>query len=237
MKRLIVAFAFLTRLPMPRLTTGADDFAGAIRLYPLVGLVIGLFVAGACWIGARVDPWLGALAGLAMWTAITGALHLDGLGDVADGLGAAHGDKTRLLTVMADPHVGTFSVTTIALQLLTKLVLLHLLVDQLVAIIFIPFAARIGPLVWALLLPSLRPSGLGATIASAVRQRDAIGWLALLAASALFIPAILVAAPLILLFAWWAKLRLGGMTGDVHGAGVELVETGLLIAVLVVSRL
>ena len=99
MRSLIVALAFLTRLPMPRLATDAGDFARAVRLYPAAGIAIGLLVAGAGWLGARVDPWLGALAATVLWVWATGALHLDGLGDLADGLGAAHGDRTLLLAV------------------------------------------------------------------------------------------------------------------------------------------
>src|SRR3546814_8709594 len=77
---------------------------------------------------------------------ITGALHLDGLSDLADARGAAHGDRDKLLTVLADPHVGSFGVTVIVLQLLAKAVLLHATVQvSLPALIFIHFAARIGP--------------------------------------------------------------------------------------------
>lgn len=237
MRRLIVAFAFLTRLPMPRVATMPDDFAAAIRLYPLVGLVIGIAVAAAVRVGAQVDPWLGALAGLAVWVAITGALHLDGLADVADGLGAAHGDRARLVSVMADPHVGSFGVSALVLQLAAKLVLLHLLIDLPAALALTPFAARIGPLVWARMLVPLRPEGLGAAVAGAARTQDWIGWTAVLAAAAVVAPPVLATVVLIPSFGIWARARIGGVSGDVHGAGVELVETGLLVALLVAGKL
>ena len=127
MKTLIVALGFLTRLPMPRVEADEVDFARAIRLYPVAGLVVGVIVAGAGWLGAHVDPWTGALAALIAWVWATGALHLDGLADLSDGLGAAHGDRSRLLAVMADPHIGSFGVVALAMQLLAKLVLLHAL--------------------------------------------------------------------------------------------------------------
>src|SRR3546814_5750695 len=74
----------------------------------------------------------------------------DLLSDLADARGAAHGDRDKLLTVLADPHVGSFGVTVIVLQLLAKAVLLHATVQvSLPALIFIPFAARIGPLAWS----------------------------------------------------------------------------------------
>jgi len=231
MRSLIVALAFLTRLPMPRLAADARDFARAVRLYPVAGLAIGVLVAGAGWLGARIDPWLGALAATTLWIWATGALHLDGLGDVADGLGAAHGDRTRLLQVMRDPHIGSFGVTAIALQLAAKLVLLHLVLPtSWLALIAIPAAARLGPLAWARFLPPLRDSGLGASIAGAITLPIFAAWCLALAAACLLLPPLAAAPVLIGAFGWWAHRRLGGATGDVHGAGIELVETGLLLA-------
>ncbi len=232
MKRLIVAFGFLTRLPLPRVAADAGDFAAAIRFYPLVGLAIGALVAASGWAGSQIDPWIGALAAVIAWVAVTGALHLDGLGDLADGLGAAHGDRTRLLAVMADPHIGSFGVVTIVLQLLAKLVLLHAIAG--IAwwpVILLPFAARIAPLAWARWLPPLR-DGLGARVATAARARDLIGWGLVLAGAAVALPALLATPVLILGFGLWLRWRVGGVSGDCHGAGIELVETGLLLAIV-----
>ena len=238
MTRLIVAFGFLTRLPMPRVAAEADDFAAAIRVYPLVGLAIGVFVALAGWLGAQVDPWTGACAALLAWIAVTGALHLDGLADLADGLGAAHGDRTRLLAVMADPHIGSFGVVAIAGQMIAKLVLLHAAgLAGWWALILIPFAARMGPLVWARLLPPLRAGGLGAAVAGAVRNRDLLGWGLVLALAAVAVPALIVLPVLVLGVAAWLRRTLGGVTGDAHGAGIEIVETGLLAAIAVAGAL
>lgn len=232
-RRLIVAVAFLTRFPVPRIAARDEDFAGAIRLYPAAGLLVGVAVAAAAWLGTRVDPWVGAMAALVMWVATTGALHLDGLGDVADGLGAAHGDRHRLLAVMADPHVGSFGVVTIVLQVLAKLVLLHGVAGEWLALMMIPAAARIAPLAWARWLPPLKADGLGAAVAGAVRVRDIVGWGLLAAGAAVLCPWLAALALLVPAFGIWAKHKLGGMTGDVHGAGIELVETGLLLACLV----
>lgn len=230
MTRLWLAFAFLTRLPVPRATGTQQDFAAAIRYYPLVGAVIGALVAGAAWLGARHDPWTGALAGLVVWVAVTGALHLDGLGDVADGVGAGHGDRTRLRAVMRDPHVGSFAVVTIALQLLAKLVLLHALAGDW-RIALVPFAARVAPLAWARWLSPLG-SGLGAQVASAVRARDLIGWLAVVALAMIAAPPLLAAPLAVAAYGLWCRHRLGGVNGDAHGAGIELVESALLAALL-----
>lgn len=236
MTRLLLAFGFLTRLPVPHVVADAGDFAAAIRWYPLVGLVIGGLVAASGRLGTEIDPWVGALAALTMWVAVTGALHLDGLGDLADGLGAAHRDPTRLLAVMADPHVGTFGVVTLVLQLLAKLVLLHAVAaGAWWPVVAVPFAARIGPLAWARWLPPLRP-GIGAAVKGAARMLDLAGWGAVLAGAAVAVPALAVAPVLIAGWGLWLRRRIGGITGDGHGAGIELVETGLLLALVLVRR-
>ncbi|MEH3038097.1 MAG: adenosylcobinamide-GDP ribazoletransferase [Sphingomonas adhaesiva] len=227
MTPLLLAFAFLTRLPVPRVTATPADVAAAVRSYPLVGTVIGVALALAAAIG---DAWTGALAALVVWTAITGALHLDGLADVADGLGAAHGDRTRLIAVMRDPHIGSFGTVTLVVQLLAKLVLLHAVIATaapLWMLAAVPAAARVGPLVWSRVLPPITP-GLGAQVAAAVRARDIAGWALLLAAACVAIPWLAAIVPLIAAFALWARHRLGGINGDGHGAGIELIETGLL---------
>lgn len=235
MKRLILALQFLTRLPVPRMVGSAEDFAASMAWFPVAGLAVGAVVAGAFWLGAQVDPWIGALAALIAWVWVTGALHLDGLADLADAKGAAHGDRARLLAVMADPHIGSFGVIAIVLQLAAKLVLLHLLPPaQWFALFLVPAAARIGPLVWARWLPPLH-EGLAARFAKSVRPAHLILWALAWLAACYFVPALLV-APL-LIGGWWLWLRrsLGGVSGDCHGAGIELVETGLLLALVLLA--
>lgn len=238
MKGLIVAIQFLTRLPTPRIAVSSEEFAASMRWFPAVGLIVGAIVAGAGWAGARIDPWTGALFALIVWVAVTGALHLDGLGDIADASGAAHKDRERMLAVLSDPHVGSFAVVTIALQLLAKLVLLHALLDAqaFVVIALIPFAARIGPLVWSRALPDLH-AGLGSRFHNAVRPVDFIIWSLMLVAATWFSPSLLVAPMIFLLWGWWLLRKIGGISGDGHGAGIELGESSLLAAALLLAHL
>jgi adenosylcobinamide-GDP ribazoletransferase len=231
MKRLLIAIGFLTRLPTPRSTASLDDMAGAMRWFPIVGVLIGAIVAAGAWVGAFVDAWVAALGGLALWVAVTGALHLDGLGDIADAAGAAHGDPGRSRAVLADPHLGSFAVVSIVLQLMAKLVLLHTLVERgaIWPLVTIPAVARIGPLIWACWLPPLH-DGLGAAFGKAVRMVDVVGWSAALLALSVALPGVLPAFLLVPAWGWWLARRIGGISGDGHGAGIELIETGLLLA-------
>lgn len=237
MRGLILAVQFLTRLPTPQVRDfQADDLARAAVWFPAVGVLVGALVAAALALGTQIDPWLGALLGVLAWVWVTGALHLDGLCDLTDALAAAHGERARLLQVLADPHVGAFGVVVLVLQLLAKLVLLMLLAKAELywAVILIPAWARLGTLVWAR-LPSIK-HGLGENLGERFSWQSPLGaialWAAALAPAAWFFPALL-AAPLLIL-AWRAYLlsRLGGMSGDALGAGVEWMESSLLLAVV-----
>ncbi|RJG56189.1 adenosylcobinamide-GDP ribazoletransferase [Sphingobium terrigena] len=232
MKGLIIAAQFLTRLPFPSIAVDDDAFARSMRWFPAVGLLIGLFLTGGAQL-LRGDAWIAALAVLLLWIGITGALHIDGLADLADAVGAGHKDPARFRAVMADPHVGSFGVVAIMLLLLAKLVLLRALIEQdnNLPLLLIPFAARIGPLIWARWLPPLH-AGLGARFADAVGWPHIAFWFGLLIASTWLVPAMLAAPLLIALWALWLKRRVGGVSGDCHGAGIELVEVGLFAIVV-----
>ncbi|HSJ79600.1 MAG TPA: adenosylcobinamide-GDP ribazoletransferase [Thiobacillus sp.] len=232
MRGLILALGFLTRLPLPAVRDYQPaEFARALVWFPAAGLVVGAAVALAAALGAALDPWLGALAGVVMWAWITSGLHLDGLADTADALGAAHRDPARFLAVLADPHVGSFGVIALVLQLAAKLVLLHwllLLEVPWLALVLIPAWARWSAAGWALLLPPLKP-GLGERLA---RHGKRAGW----TAGGLALAAISAAAPLAFValvpaFLWglWMRLKLGGQTGDILGAGIEWCESAALL--------
>lgn len=228
MKHLILALQFLTRVPLPAVAAQREDFARAMAWFPAAGLVVGGAVAGAVWALGRADPWLGALGGVVAWAGITGALHLDGLGDMADAAGAAHKDPARLQAVLSDPHVGSFGVVAIVLQLLGKLVLLHAVGGgwQLVPL---AMAARVGPLVWTLILPPLH-EGLGTLFRDGIGWRHVAMWGVLCAGAMVWAPWLGMVLPAMAIWVLWLERRIGGISGDGHGAGIELMETALLLA-------
>jgi adenosylcobinamide-GDP ribazoletransferase len=232
LRGLVLAVQFLTRLPTPQVADlHPAELSRSAVWFPLVGLLIGLVVALAVWFGSASGPWIGALAGLIAWVWITGALHLDGLGDVADALGAAHRNPGRFQEVLRDPHIGSFGVIAIALQLLAKLSLLANLSagPKIWALLLVPAWARLGTLVWSLAVPPLR-AGLGERFSWAIDRRAIAAYgVALAAASAWFSPALLGALVVIPGIALYWRQRHGGMTGDGLGASVEVTETLLLL--------
>ncbi|HKC45110.1 MAG TPA: adenosylcobinamide-GDP ribazoletransferase [Burkholderiales bacterium] len=259
MRGLFLALQFLTRIPTPRVDAfRPEDLPRSAVWFPLVGALIGGIVAGALVAGVLVDPWVGALAGVVVWVWVTGALHLDGLADLADALGASHRDPQRLLEVLRDPHIGTFGVVAIVLVLAAKLVLLAVIAKQFaplaeaigaarVAGVVTPIAldlavpvaalalvvawARFGAVVWSQTLPPLAP-GSAERFAWRAQRTSLVAWTVTLLAASVWLFPLLAAAPLAIAL-WWLFLRrrLGGMTGDCLGAGVEVCETVLLLVV------
>src|SRR5690606_27863781 len=123
LRQLILAVQFLTRLPTPQVADfRPDDLTRSARWFPLVGLPVGALVLLPVWL-LQDRPLLAGVIGLLAWVWVTGALHLDGLGDVADALGASHRNPQRFLEVLKDPHLGVFGTVAIGMQMLLKMVL------------------------------------------------------------------------------------------------------------------
>lgn len=241
MRSLILATQFLTRLPTPQLRDFTPrELASSAQWFPTVGVVVGTLIALMAWLGLHIDSWLGALLGLLMWMWVTGGLHLDGLADLADGLGAAHRSPERLLAVMRDPHLGAFGVMALIAQLLSKLVLLQIALHstvfaQLSDWTILPLIcawARFGALIWSATLPALSGSSTDNFTWSIDKPSLAVNALLLLALSYLYAPIVLVAPLLLALWFIFLKLRVGGMSGDCLGAGIEIIESSLLLCVV-----
>src|SRR5690606_35109369 len=237
LRRLVLAFQFLTRIPTPQIHDfREDDLTRSAVYHPVVGVAIGLLLALPLW--AFDDrPWLAAVLALAMWTWVTGALHLDGMSDVADALGAAHRDPSRFLAVLKDPHIGVFGAVALVMQLLLKLILLAELAGAQWwwGIVLLPAWARWGTLWLSRRLPPIQQAGMAERFSWKLGMRVVWLWALALAAASLLAPPLLLALVLVPLAGLYWKRRLGGITGDCLGASIEAVETMLLLALVLAA--
>jgi adenosylcobinamide-GDP ribazoletransferase len=233
---LLDALGLLTVLPVGRRPLAAP--AGATTLFfPLVGGMIGGLLMGLDWLLGHVLPEAPRAALVVVaWAIATGGLHLDGLADTADGLMAA-GDRRRRLEAMADPRVGAFGALAVAGLLLLKWSALSPLPGRLRmgALALAPALSRAAALLPMAILPPARSAGMGAEVMRRVGLGSALWVNAGAAAIALapFFPAgpsLAVSAVLAALgVAFLAHRRLGGVTGDVLGAAIELGEAVVLL--------
>jgi adenosylcobinamide-GDP ribazoletransferase len=238
-RAVVAAVAFLTRVPIGgTVVVGPRDVARGAVLFPLVGggigALVGLVAAG---LDARMGLLLAAALAVALEAILTGAIHLDALADTADGLGAA--TRERALEVMREPTIGAFGALALVLDLLLKTAALSTVATgpRSVGAAAAAFAVgRAAPLALAWALPYGRPAGgSGAALTDAGWPVHA-GGLALGVGGAVGLLgvrglALVGAAGLVVGIVWWiARRRLGGVTGDVLGAAVELATTAALAA-------
>jgi adenosylcobinamide-GDP ribazoletransferase len=239
--------SFLTIIPV-RFREGevsAADLAASRFAYPVVGGGIGLGSA-ALSLGLdrlAVPPAVSAFLLVAFGVALTGALHLDGLADAADGL-FLPGDPERRLAVMREPLVGTFGVVALVLEILGKWVALDNLEgrNRALAVLGAAVVSRTAILVAAGSAPYARREGTGRHLVEATTPRDALGatFLVLVLGPAIARAPGLAGSGAVLGLAWilarLARRRLGGITGDVLGALVELGELAFLMCLAIVGR-
>jgi len=239
---LLTAVRFLTIVPVPFGRGESRDAVGGSQAYfPLVGLGLGLALVGVDQGLERVLPdapraWLVVLA----LAALSGGMHLDGLADSADGLlGAGGRTPEERLAIMRDARVGAYGVLALIAVLFLKwsalLSLSHGLRAE--ALLLTPCLGRATIVVGAWAFPYARPAGLGLAVHQAAGSTHlaVAAAVALAAAGALLgwgglaVAVTVVAAALVA--GGWASRRLGGMTGDVHGALVEVTEAVTLLLV------
>jgi len=235
MRSLRIAFSLMTTLPI-RLPDdwSAGDSGRAAVWYPLVGLVIGA-LTWLVWKATMLflPSLMAGVITLIVWVVLTGGLHLDGLADCCDGLFASVTQERRL-EIMKDPHIGAFGVIGLILVLFLKAAALASLSSASSFGILLAASLARWCILPAGLFPLARPSGMGADFASGFRG-SFILWGAiiplmialLLGIRGVFSALAGVGAAALIL--WFAKSRIGGVTGDVFGMIVEVVEVVALL--------
>jgi adenosylcobinamide-GDP ribazoletransferase len=244
------AIALLTVLPVRPPWDERTVPGRAMAFYPLVGALIGSALAGLAYLLSlsrlpAAAPLLPAALILAAWAGITGGLHLDGWADCCDAL-FVPASRERRLEILHDPRLGSFGGIGLAVLLIVKLAAVQGIASspaRLLALVVVPAAARGSLVIAARAFPLARPEGLAAHFRQGLGAREvSIAMLTAVLVAALvsarmgwhgLIP--LIAAPVAMLaMARLATARLGGLTGDVYGAIVELAETAALVAVCLV---
>jgi adenosylcobinamide-GDP ribazoletransferase len=232
----LAALQFLTLFPCPRRTEHSNDELGRSAIFfPVIGFMLGLILV---LVNFLLSPF--ATAGLlsvllvTLLAFMTRGLHLDGVGDTFDGLGAG-GDRDRVLSIMDDSHIGTFGLIAIVLVLFLKIHALESMdLDRWRTLLVAPILGR-----WAMVLLAYRSAaakdGLGSRLIDHLQTKHFL--------IATLLTLLLVAAIWrgngIVMMAWVAVFttasksylhrRLGGVTGDTCGAVGELSETSVMV--------
>ena len=244
----LAAFRFLTRLRLPGPPTGPQDLGAAVGWFPLVGAGVGLATAAVHAAGLAWWPGpVAAVPALAFGLLLTGGFHEDGATDAADGLGGGW-TRERVLEIMRDSRIGAYGAMALWVLLALRWAALAALGRS--ALLALPVAMAWGRWSIPVMLTALPPVSDG--LARGVHQgmdRWAPAWASVLAVLVslaawrlggpawpggvrlLWMPP---AAALVAVGAWilYLRQRLGGHSGDLLGAGNQLAEAAVLLALL-----
>jgi len=232
-----LALQFLTRLPAPRYAQVSPQAVGrSLLFYPLVGLLIGLLLLAAAQLTTTFPPLSTAALVVVLWLLLTGALHIDGLADMADAWVGGHGDRERTLAIMKDPYCGPMGVSAVVALLLLKFVALVELVHAAPLLLLLaPVVGRGFAVLLMLTTPYCREIGLASDMVRHLPRPQA--WLLLLVVVGITLwwlqwaGAWLLGGSLLAFVIYRRALlqRLQGFSGDGAGALIEIIEVMILL--------
>ncbi len=239
-RELGIAVSFLTvfRLPWTSWEPASPaDLARSFAWFPLVGLVLGLFTVAPAYLLQNGPPLVLAVLVAALLAVLTRGLHLDGLADLADGVGGGYTPERRL-EIMKDSRTGPFGALALVFAVILKVAALNTLILShcWFAILLTPALSRMAMVLGAYKMPyARRVEGLAKPFLEHMELQQ------LLSASLLSILILVLlglrSAPLFLgivvvcagLSRYFARRWLGGTTGDMLGALNEIAEITLLM--------
>jgi len=233
--KFLSAIGFLTIIPVPSPAISTDG--RQVLYFPLVGLFIGGLLYGLDQLLSLAPyPEIRIVGDVLFMVIISGALHLDGLADTADGL-FSHRPREQMLEIMKDPRIGVMGVLAILFCVLLKLAGVAGLIraESLIWLAMAPALARTA-LVIALVFVNHVPSE--KTLAETFYQQGKYYLLALCPlpfAALLYIDGVMALASLMIFAVLLSGLllhfrnKIGGITGDTLGATTEIIETLFLL--------
>ena len=242
---IVIAFAFFTIIPMPKLDWTGRRMSYVPLMMPLVGLMNGLIAYGIFAIlnSLHFSTFFKAVIMCLYYVVYTGGLHIDGLLDTADAYFSRR-DKARKLEIMKDSNVGAFAVLTLVFIVLFKTAVFNELFTNSkkngIILIFIPVISRILQSSMLYIFPSAKKDGL-TKMYGILDKRHTIIHLILFILIGIILFFIIGIKSIILmlvilafyaLFYFSSKKQFGGITGDLLGAFLEISELIMLATIL-----
>ena len=243
--RFLAALNFLTIIHAPwRRGVSPEELGRSLSYFPVVGIIIGLILAGLNWVLGLILPSAVVNVLLIVSLAvISGALHLDGFVDTCDGI-AGHKTVEARWQVMRDSRVGGFGIVGACLLLLVKYISLNNVPEPLLmmTLLLMPVVSRWAMVYAIFAYPHAKPSGLGKMF------KQEASWLRFIMATLIALAVTMVLARLagliimagiwvmVMLMAAYLKRKFSGLTGDTYGAINEVAEVCVLILVLILAK-
>jgi adenosylcobinamide-GDP ribazoletransferase len=243
LKSFFIAQTFLTRIPTPKIDEmDGEEVSYSLLYYPVIGFFIGLFlilIASLLSNSVGVEAYnVVAAIIITLWVFITGALHLDGLADSADGLVGGQGSTERTLEIMKDPVSGPAGIASIFLILILKYSAVVAILSSDISywgLLLAPVVARavaIGLLTYS---PIAQSQGLAFELKKKEHPEIVALILVFIAIIVYFVTSLymlIVIGLLAYAIRHWAIARLQGVTGDILGLSIEVIEAVFLAMIV-----
>lgn len=250
--RFLAALSFLTIIPLPHQPEISPQEVGrSIGYFPVVGIIIGLILAGLNWLLSLFLP-SAVVNGLLLvsLTVISGALHLDGFVDTCDGI-AGHKTVEERWRIMHDSRAGAFGIIGAFLLLLVKYISLSSVPETwlMATLVLMPVVSRWAMVYAVFAYPYARLEGLGKvfkqganwqrfTLATIITVAAAIGLARLANVTYFYLVGLVIIVSIwvmTIVMAGYFKRKFSGLTGDTYGAINEVAEVGVLILVCLLT--
>lgn len=253
LRSIIIVFSTYSKIPMPRFELKREDMKYTMCAFPLVGAVIAVAGSAAYFMLTSIDAGylLTAVIMTLIPLLITGGIHMDGYMDTWDAL-CSYGDREKKLEILKDPHVGAFAVIHCVCSIMLTAVLWHELISMIddgradVKDLYMVLSgyvlSRIISGLFAVTLRKAKKEGMLSDMTQEADKKCRI-FLSLIlgsfiiaalfvfgpAAAALLLPAALVSV----YYRYMSYKKFGGVTGDLAGWFLQVVETAVLVGVLI----
>ena len=246
----LLCWQFFSVVPIKKqLDMNAKSVTWMYAFLPIIGLLIGTIIGGGVFAFTHysdISSLLLAILIVVSFIVLTGGLHVDGWIDMSDAF-FSYGEKEKRLEILDDPRTGAFGVISVVCLILIKIGFIHeMLLKGHIAIIpfiiFIPFLARVGMLLYFLTMPTAKQTGLAAYFKSIVSQKKLAlfvsiicvvffaGWFHFTMYSLFILATVMLIT--VFIYRKWSKKHFGGMSGDLLGALGEGLEVMLWLTVL-----
>lgn len=242
MNSFLLALQFLTVIPVKIKEMSSGKLAGAMMYFPFVGLLIGwiLLLASYCFGAVGLPSLTANIILVVVLIIITGGMHLDGLSDTADAFLSGK-PKDKMLEIMRDPHVGVMGVLSVICVILLKIGLLAMLGPQakITGLLLMCLLSRWSAMLAMFLFPYARKDGKAKAFIQGMTPGIFI--LSLISVSVFSfaiwqfrgLAVLLIVTGSVYLFGRLCERKIGGITGDTLGAGIELAEIVTLSVVCI----
>ena len=236
----LLMIQFMTRIPVNKeLSCDMEDFRIGISYFPIIGLIVGgiqylIYFLLQNIIASEIAIVIAVMAGVLL----TGALHVDGLGDVFDAFYSFRGGKDKILEIMKDSRMGTYGSLAIFFDVILKIVSFILLEQRgLISVMILGPVIGRGAMVFLFSIgKSAKEKSSGNVYIGNCSIKEVIITFIEIMIIGTFIVGplrtifLIVSSYLIIfLFNKYCNFKIGGLVGDTLGAGNELSEILTLI--------